>query len=84
VIKVPRQISKGRQSFVAFITPECKQAIQAYLKQRELRGEELVETRKALEQDQRQIREMGLRLSELEAGKGQTGPRTPASPDKKA
>ena len=41
VVKVPREITKGRKSFVCFLTPEAKQAIQAYLKQREIRGEVL-------------------------------------------
>lgn len=41
VVKVPKEITKGRKSFVAFLTPEAKQTIAAYLKQRELRGEKL-------------------------------------------
>ena len=38
-VKVPKEITKNRKSFVTFVSPEAKQAIEAYLREREHRGE---------------------------------------------
>lgn len=41
VVKVPARLSKTRMSYITFFSKECKEFIQLYLKEREMRGEKL-------------------------------------------